>query len=107
MKIKKITFVYMLLIAMVMLASCGPTEPASDKGADSGLKAWFDAPLPNSVFVPPNPITLVMHASDTQGITSFGAAVVGEYAYVYGDLKRIAILAGAFFAILIVLSFVI
>ena len=82
MKIKKITFVYILLIAMIMLASCRPTERASDKGADSGLKAWFDAPLPNSVFVPPNPVTLVMHASDAQGITSFelsaNGAVVAE-----------------------------
>ncbi len=30
-----------------------------------------------------------------------------QYSYVYGDLKRIAILAGALFAILIALSFVI
>ncbi len=30
-----------------------------------------------------------------------------QYAYVYSDLKRIAILAGAFLAILVLLSFVI
>lgn len=30
-----------------------------------------------------------------------------QYAYVYSDLKRIAILAGGFLAILVVLSFVI
>lgn len=30
-----------------------------------------------------------------------------QYAYVYGDLKRIAIIAGTLFAILVALSFVI
>ncbi len=30
-----------------------------------------------------------------------------QYAYVYGDLKRIAIIASALFAVLLVLSFVI
>ena len=30
-----------------------------------------------------------------------------QYAYVYGDLKRIAIVAGALFAVLVVLSFLI
>jgi hypothetical protein len=35
------------------------------------------------------------------------AKLAEEYRYVYSDLKRIAILAGAMFAALIVLSFVI
>jgi len=34
-------------------------------------------------------------------------ALAEEYPHVYGDLKRIAILAGTMFAILIILSFVI
>lgn len=34
-------------------------------------------------------------------------ALAEQYPYVYGDLKRIAILAGIMFAILIILSFVI
>jgi len=36
-----------------------------------------------------------------------GADSAAQYDYVYGDLKRIAILAGTMFAVLIVLSFVI
>jgi aspartate/methionine/tyrosine aminotransferase len=36
-----------------------------------------------------------------------GESLAEQYAYVYDDLKRIAILAGAMFAILIALSFLI
>jgi hypothetical protein len=36
-----------------------------------------------------------------------GESLAEQYAYVYDDLKRIAILAGAMFAILITLAFVI
>jgi hypothetical protein len=35
------------------------------------------------------------------------AQLGSQYAYVYGDLKRIAIIAASLFAVLIVLSFVI
>lgn len=36
-----------------------------------------------------------------------GESLAEQYAYVYDDLKRIAILAGAMFAILVALSFLI
>jgi hypothetical protein len=49
---------------------------------------------------PEGPRVTTAQPSSTSGLAE-------QYAYVYGDLKRIAILAGAFFAILIVLSFVI
>lgn len=39
----------------------------------------------------------------TTGVVDFGE----QYSYVYDDLKRIGILAGAMFAVLIALSFVI
>ena len=73
MKIKMTVFI--ILIASLLLASCGPNQPDSDIDTESGPKVWFDAPLPNSVFVPPNPITLVMHAGDVQGVTSFELSV--------------------------------
>ncbi len=42
------------------------------------------------------------------GLATTGTIDFGEqYSYVYDDLKRIAILAGAMFAVLIALSFVI
>jgi hypothetical protein len=36
-----------------------------------------------------------------------GSELAEQYAYVYSDLKRIAILAGGFLALLVLLSFVI
>ena len=82
MKGMKTILVALVLMATLFLGSCGPTQPASVIVADSGPQAWFDAPLPNSVIVPPNPISLVMHGGDVQGITSFelsaNGAVVAE-----------------------------
>lgn len=47
-------------------------------------------------------------ASRTKALTKEKAAALAEeYRYVYSDLKRIAVLAGAMLAALIVLSFVI
>ena len=66
------------LIGSLLLASCGPNRPASDMDTESGPKVWFDAPLPNSVFFPPNPISVVMHASDVQGVTIFEFSVDGK-----------------------------
>lgn len=40
-------------------------------------------------------------------VRATGESLAEQYAYVYGDLKRIAILAGGMLAILIALSFVI
>lgn len=47
-------------------------------------------------------------AKDTQALAEERVAQLAEeYRYVYSDLKRIAILAGAMLAVLIILSFVI
>ena len=47
-------------------------------------------------------------AKEPEAMTEEKAAELAEeYRYVYSDLKRIAILAGTMFAVLIVLSFVI
>ena len=76
MKIKMV--VLTTLIGSLLIASCGPNQPASDMDAETGPKVWFDAPLPNSVFYPPNPITMVIHAGDVQGVTSFELSVNGK-----------------------------
>lgn len=74
--------VFIILLSSLVLESCRPNQPASDVDTEIGSKVWFDAPLPNSVFVHPNPVTLVLHANDVQGITSFelsaNGAVVAE-----------------------------
>ncbi|MEE8162909.1 MAG: hypothetical protein V3T92_02660 [Anaerolineae bacterium] len=47
-------------------------------------------------------------AKETRALTEEKAAELAEeYRYVFSDLKRIAVLAGAMFAALIILSFVI
>ena len=76
MKIKMTVFI--TLIASLLLASCGPNQPVPDMDTESGPKAWFDSPLTNSVYVPPNPVTLVMHAGDVQGVTNFELSANGQ-----------------------------
>jgi hypothetical protein len=46
-------------------------------------------------------------AEDDSPVASSAAQFARQYAYVYDDLKRIAIVAGTLFAVLIVLSFLI
>ena len=76
MKIKIV--VLTTLIGSLLIASCGPNQPASDMDTETAPKVWFDAPLPNSVFYHPNPITMVMHAADVEGVTSFELSVNGK-----------------------------
>ncbi|HUW96656.1 MAG TPA: hypothetical protein VMW58_12800 [Anaerolineae bacterium] len=52
------------------------------------------------------PKEAIDNKADKPGASS-AAQFGSQYAYVYGDLKRIAIIAGALFAVLVVLSFVI
>jgi len=76
-----------LIIGMLILAlgvsSC--SMPTSDQAADesnsSAVRAWFDAPLPNSVFYLPNPICqIVAHGASPNGIASFELSVNGAVA---------------------------
>jgi hypothetical protein len=53
--------------------------------------------------LPKEPIENRVSKPVASSIAQFGS----QYAYVYGDLKRIAIIAGTLFAVLIVLSFII
>jgi hypothetical protein len=46
-------------------------------------------------------------ADANKPVASSAAEFTQQYSYVYSDLKRIAIMAAAFFAVLIVLSFLI
>ncbi len=65
---------------------------AAKKGAGAAVRALPKEPIENKVGRP---------------VASSTAQLGSQYAYVYGDLKRIAIIASALFAVLIVLSFVI
>jgi len=69
-----------LLILATILSSCSlPISNNEDNSADTNtVRAWFDAPLPNSVFVPPNPVCqIVAHGASPNGIASFELSVNG------------------------------
>ena len=74
-------------IFFLVLGVTSCTMPISDQAADesnpSAVRAWFDAPLPTSVFYPPNPICqIVAHGASPNGIAYFelsiNGAVVGK-----------------------------
>lgn len=72
-------FVGLLLLAMMALSGCN--LPAFNSGgspaASNAPRAWFDAPLPNSVFVPPTPCQIVAHGASPNGIAAFELSVNG------------------------------
>jgi hypothetical protein len=62
----------------------------------------------DSARVAARPVTKDAKVTDAnRPVASSAAEFTQQYAYVYGDLKRIAIMAGALFAVLIALSFLI
>ena len=47
------------MLAVFLISACGPVARGTDQNT-SGVRAWFDAPLPNTVFFPPvrwHPVT--------------------------------------------------
>lgn len=71
----KITPIF-ILSAMLLLAACGPAAGSGIEGA-AFVRAWLDAPLPGTVFAPPNPCTLVAHGASPHGIALFEISVNG------------------------------
>jgi hypothetical protein len=55
----------------------------------------------------PSPTEATLRTPATQARATAAQGFSEQYAYVYDDLKRIAILAGTLFAVLVALSFVI
>jgi len=69
-----------LLILATTLSGCSmPTSNNEENASDtSAVHAWFDAPLPNSIFYPPNPICqIVAHGASPNGIASFELSING------------------------------
>ena len=69
-----------LLILATLLFGCSMPTSNNEENAShtSAVRAWFDAPLPNSVFVPPNPICqIVAHGASPNGIVSFEFSING------------------------------
>lgn len=60
----------------LLLAACNlPEQPAA-----SASQAWFDMPLPDTVFYPPNPCHLIAHGASPNGIAAFEISVNGAAA---------------------------
>jgi len=68
--------VFFLMALSLLSAACGPTS-AGTAGTGGGVRAWFDAPLPETVILPPNPCQIVAHGSSPNGIVTFELSVNG------------------------------
>ena len=66
-------FITLFLIGLVSSSCTLPTN--AQEGQTSSIRAWFDAPLPNSVFVPPNPCQIVAHGASPNGIALFELSI--------------------------------
>ena len=61
------------IILCLLLASCNmPGQQTT-----SALQAWFDMPLPDTVFYPPNPCNFIAHGASPSGIASFEISING------------------------------
>jgi hypothetical protein len=74
---KKLSNWSLRLLTVMLLSSCGPTagKPASDV---SSVRAWFDAPLPGTVYTPPNPCQIVAHGASPVGVAVFELSIKGQ-----------------------------
>lgn len=66
----------MLLFAM--LWGCSPVSNGSDSFGSDSPRAWFDAPLPGTIFYPPNPCAIVAHGASPNGIAVFELLINGQ-----------------------------
>jgi hypothetical protein len=70
-----------LLVAFLSLSvagwGCGPTPNSAGTGPES-TRAWFDAPLPGTVILPPNPCQIVGHGASPNGVAVFELAINGK-----------------------------
>ncbi len=69
-------FIELLMLAL-LAAACGPNSAGSPLGATTATRAWFDAPLPGTIYRPPNPCQIVAHAASPAGIAVFELTING------------------------------
>lgn len=65
------------LLVIVFSAACGPTSTAIPEDVPIGPGAWIDAPLDGST-IPLAPYSVVSHASDPGGMSTFELKVNGQ-----------------------------
>jgi hypothetical protein len=64
------------LLIVLWLSACGPAAGGPAAGTAT-TRAWFDAPLPETVFYPPNPCQIVAHGGSPGGIAAFELDING------------------------------
>jgi len=66
-----------LLLAVLLLSGCAPFARGPG-GVEPGVKAWFDSPLPGSMYTPPSPVCpIVAHGASPAGIATFELSING------------------------------
>ena len=68
MKIQLMKHDVWVVILVLVVAACSPANPQADAGSYSAPQAWFDAPLPGSVF-PLGEVQVLAHAADKSGLS--------------------------------------
>jgi len=79
MYIKLYRIVFLLVSLSLLIAACGPASGNPAGGAGS-VRTWFDAPRPESVFLPPNPCQIVAHGASPHGVAAFELSINGAVA---------------------------
>jgi hypothetical protein len=68
-----------ILLLTLLAAGCNvPVVQPAAVEESGGVRAWFDAPLPKTVYVPPGPCQIVAHGASPGGIQSFELSVNGQ-----------------------------
>lgn len=71
----KPTLISGLLLFVIAVSGC---ELSPGNASDAGsARAWFDAPLPGTVILPPNPCQIVAHGASPGGISTFELSING------------------------------
>ncbi len=73
---KKIHIVACWLLMVVLVSACGQNL-GNQTGETSNVSAWFDAPLPGTIFFPPKPCGIVAHGASPAGIALFELSING------------------------------
>ncbi len=71
------TTVIALSVLTLALAGCVPAPDEAGSFGSKAPRAWFDAPIPGSVFYPPNPCQIVGHGASPAGIQAFELTING------------------------------
>ena len=65
---------FFTLIACLTLAACN----LPGQQTDSNVQAWFDMPLPDSVFYSPDSCQVIAHGASSGGVAAFEMSINGN-----------------------------